>query len=363
MLAGGLAATAPAMAGTSAARTVAVPKWGKCAESDLQQAGAQCAMLSVPLNYSHPGGPTIKIAVSRIKHTSSHYQGVILTNPGGPGGSGLDLNVFLIAQLKAEGSPADKAAVADYDWIGFDPRGVGASVPALTCEPNYFSGDRASYDPTNKKILHYWLTRSARYAHKCQTHSAKAAKNLVALYRSSDGTGNDNGFAVYNAVQCTDVQWPLSWAKWDRDNTRVNRTAPFEGSLYIRKLFPHSVLLAEPGGTTHADSLSGNLCVDNTIANYLARGRCRRASRTPSGTRPASRCPGRCRRPAPRATGPPLRPVAADPAARGPALARGPSGGSPGQETHRSPRAFYVPAHAHPRHAPVHSAAAPPSSG
>ena len=58
MLAGGLAATAPAMAGTSAARTVAALKWGKCAESDLQQAGAQCAMLSVPLNYSHPGGTT-----------------------------------------------------------------------------------------------------------------------------------------------------------------------------------------------------------------------------------------------------------------------------------------------------------------
>jgi hypothetical protein len=32
------------------------------------------------------------------------------------------------------------------------------------------------------------------------------------------------------------------------------------------------VLLAEPGGTTHADSLFGDLCVDNTIANYLASG-------------------------------------------------------------------------------------------
>jgi pimeloyl-ACP methyl ester carboxylesterase len=480
VLAGGLAATAPAMAGTSAARTVTNLKWGKCALSDLQQAGAQCAMLSVPLNYSHPNGPSIKIAVSRIKHTSkSHYQGVILTNPGGPGGSGLDLNVFLIAQLKAEGSRADKAAVADYDWIGFDPRGVGSSVPALTCEPNYFSGDRESYNPTNKKILGYWLTRSARYAHKCQTrsaaqaallhnmttvdsardmdsiraalgqkqisyygfsygtylgqvystlfpghvrrlimdsnvdprhvwyranlaqdiafnrnvniwfgwvakynrvyhlgttesavrhrwytekarlarhpiqgvvgpdewtdifleagyyeqtwlqlgaafanwentHSAKAGRALVALYKGSDGVGNDNEFAVYNAVQCTDVQWPLSWAKWNRDNTRVNRIAPFEtwdnawfnapclywkapastpttvngskissallidetldaatpfeGSEYVRQVFPHSVLLAEPGGTSHADSLFGNLCVDNTIANYLAKG-------------------------------------------------------------------------------------------
>ena len=47
---------------------------------------------------------------------------------------------------------------------------------------------------------------------------------------------------------------------------------PFEGSLEVRKLFPHSVLLAEPGGTTHADSLFGDLCVDNTIANYLASG-------------------------------------------------------------------------------------------
>jgi pimeloyl-ACP methyl ester carboxylesterase len=111
----------------------------------------------VPLNYSNPAGPTINIAVSRIRHTSSaaHYQGIILTNPGGPGGSGLDLNVFLIDQLKAEGPAADKAAVADYDWIGFDPRGVGSSVPALTRAPYYFSGDREDYNPRTKQILDY----------------------------------------------------------------------------------------------------------------------------------------------------------------------------------------------------------------
>jgi hypothetical protein len=52
----------------------------------------------------------------------------------------------------------------------------------------------------------------------------------------------------------------------------LDAATPFPGSLEVRTLFPHSVLLAEPGGTTHADSLSGNLCVDNTIANYLASG-------------------------------------------------------------------------------------------
>ena len=37
--------------------------------------------------------------------------------------------------------------------------------------------------------------------------------------------------------------------------------------------FTRTVLLAEPGGTTHADSLNGNLCVDGAIASYLETGK------------------------------------------------------------------------------------------
>ena len=496
VMAAGLGFTAPAVASaaTAQARTAASPglgdrtnsiAWGTCAEKALAQAGAKCGYLSVPLNYSEPSGPKIKIAVSRILHTSNakNYRGIILTNPGGPGGSGLDLNMFLIAQLKTDNL---SAAAADYDWIGFDPRGVGSSLPALSCEPNYFSGDRESYDPTTQSILNYWLDRTAAYDHACEakstaqsalldnmttidsardmnsirqalvgsrgkmsyygfsygtylgqvyatlyphtlnqlildsnvdpravwykanldqdiafnrniniwfgwlakynshyhlgateaavskrwyaeqatlakhpisgvvgpdewtdifleagyyeqtwlqlgsafanwanTHNAAAAKVLVTLYKQTDTPGNDNEFAVYNAVQCSDVQWPTSWAVWDADNTAVNRVAPFEtwanawfngpclywpapaqrpvqvgsdgsgnairsgllidetldaatpfpGSLEVRKLFPHSVLLAEPGGTTHADSLNGNLCVDSAIASYLETGK------------------------------------------------------------------------------------------
>jgi hypothetical protein len=50
LLTGGLAAAAPAVAGTAAPAAAKALKWGKCAESDLRQAGAACAMLSVPLN-------------------------------------------------------------------------------------------------------------------------------------------------------------------------------------------------------------------------------------------------------------------------------------------------------------------------
>ena len=43
-------------------------------------------------------------------------------------------------------------AGATYDWIGFDPRGVGASVPALSCDPDYSAGPRPPYDPATLRI-------------------------------------------------------------------------------------------------------------------------------------------------------------------------------------------------------------------
>ena len=480
--AAGTAVAVPARAAVTAASSTATPAsptagitWGPCSDPNLKQVHAQCGFLKVPLDYSDPGGAKISLAVSRIKHTSpaSRYQGIILTNPGGPGGSGLNLNAFLVSALQQEKLANGAAAAGDYDWIGFDPRGVGSSVPALTCEPGYFSYDRPNYIPTSAAIVQTWLNRSSGYATACankngalldhmttidtardmnsiraalgqkqityygfsygtylgQVYSTmfpshvrrmildsnvdprrvwyqanldqdlafnrnidiwfawiakynkiyglgsteKAVQNLFyseqarllkhpaggvigpdewvdtflqagyyeqtwltlgsafagfvhkgdwktikSLYDNTDTPGNDNSFAVYNAVQCTDVQWPLSWAKWDADNTAVYRKAPFEtwanawfnapclywpapahrplringthvksallidetldaatpftGSLEVRSLYPNAVLLAEPGGTTHADSLSGDLCVDGTIASYLALG-------------------------------------------------------------------------------------------
>ncbi|GAA3033678.1 hypothetical protein GCM10020000_08670 [Streptomyces olivoverticillatus] len=46
----------------------------------------------------------------------------------------------------------------------------------------------------------------------------------------ADKAGNiasENGNAVYTAVECADAKWPTSWAKWDRDNTRIDKQAPF----------------------------------------------------------------------------------------------------------------------------------------
>ena len=56
---------------------------------------------------------------------------------------------------------------------------------------------------------------------------AGSDKGIISEYRALGGQ-NENEFAVYNAVECSDVNWPRNWAKWDADTRRVYRTAPFE---------------------------------------------------------------------------------------------------------------------------------------
>lgn len=100
------------------------PAWQRCDAS--QPAALQCATIEVPLDYSHPGGKTIKLAISRVKTSvPGKRHGVILFNPGGPGGEGLDMPAMMKDAMP-------KKVLEQYDLIGFDPRGVGRSSP-VTC--------------------------------------------------------------------------------------------------------------------------------------------------------------------------------------------------------------------------------------
>ncbi len=89
----GGSASARTLSTVAPAAAPAAIEWGRCAEKFMRQAHARCAMLDVPLDHAQPNGTQIQIAVSRIKHTvpNDEYQGVMLVNPGGPGGSGLGL--------------------------------------------------------------------------------------------------------------------------------------------------------------------------------------------------------------------------------------------------------------------------------
>jgi pimeloyl-ACP methyl ester carboxylesterase len=457
--------------------------WRPCPSPPL--AGrADCGFVTAPLDYAQPGGEKIKIAVSRVKHkvAAAQAQGPMLVNPGGPGGSGLALALL-------GGSVPEHAGDA-YDWIGFDPRGVGASRPALSCIPDYGGYDRPEYDPMKAPdVVSTWRARAEGYAAACATKGGAllshlttedAAKDLdtirkalrakqinfygfsygtylgqvyatlfgqnlrravfdgvvdhrgvwyennldqdvafqksievyfdwiakndavyhlgnsgadveklyyserdklraepaggkigpsewtdiflqagyyvsgwekiattfakwvqkrdvaalVALYDDTASVGDDNGYAIYLAVQCTDTPWPQPFARVLADNTRVARTAPFEtwgnawynapcqtwraparrpvaisgaaappmllisetldaatpysGALEARRVFGKSALVEGVGGTTHAGSLSGVACTDDAIAAYLADGTL--PARVP-GDRSDKQCP------------------------------------------------------------------------
>ncbi|MFI9593903.1 alpha/beta hydrolase [Nonomuraea sp. NPDC052265] len=87
----------------------------------LDAAGARCAEVAVPLDYRRPRGRTISVAISRIRATDpAARRGVLLINPGGPGGSGLPRP--LLGRLMPD-------VAARYDLIGMDPRFVGRSTP------------------------------------------------------------------------------------------------------------------------------------------------------------------------------------------------------------------------------------------
>lgn len=164
----GATASPPAATSTSAtaATYVAVGiKWKKCRDGFLEQFRADCGFLEVPLDHADPAGATIKLAVSRVRHRGKKDRGAIFTNPGGPGGSGT-----FMAGLSAF-VPGNVART--YDWYGMDPRGVGDSRPALTCDAKFTKvGSRPPYDPKTDAIRDAWLAKTEKYAADCATADA-----------------------------------------------------------------------------------------------------------------------------------------------------------------------------------------------
>jgi pimeloyl-ACP methyl ester carboxylesterase len=469
----GIAGTAAAVTAQAQTTAPAAGKiaWAKCASDDPDLAKSECAQVSVPLDYRHPNGKKISVAVSRLKHTDTkNYKGVLFANPGGPGGSGLYLSGGLAGWFSGVGHDE---IPAQYDIIGFDPRGVGASKPAVSCDPHFSDPVRPDYVPGSKAAEAAWLKKSKAYAQACSqkygwllpylkttdaardidsiraalgakqisyygfsygtylgatygtlfpknvahmvldgnvddrgvwydaqleqdkaferniklyfgwiakydstyhlgttekavekayyTMRANAAKSpiggkvgpdelddtflnagystgwyapvaevfsgyvtkgdassLASFYTDNIFSADDNGFAMYNAVQGADARWPHNWSKWHNDAAKLYKqgyhfntwgnvwfnapvaywpfqggptlkldgkgmtpallvqstldaATPYPGGVEMHKVLP-SRLVAEIGGKTHANTLNGNACLDDKVAAYLSTG-------------------------------------------------------------------------------------------
>ncbi len=88
---------------------------------ELDEAGARCAGVTVPLDYARPDGRTITIAISRLAASDpAHRIGTMILNGGGPGPA-IDMPPYMRGIMKQAGPR--------YDLVGMDPRSLGRSAP------------------------------------------------------------------------------------------------------------------------------------------------------------------------------------------------------------------------------------------
>ncbi len=129
----------PILDGGQAREASPEPGWSSCSNQARELLGRvptgysfQCRTIQVPQDWNNRGdGRTLGISLIRARADDQRDRiGSLLVNPGGPGGSGVDLAVYLTQGLPAE-------ITRRFDIVGFDPRGVGRSDP-LTC---YSSAD------------------------------------------------------------------------------------------------------------------------------------------------------------------------------------------------------------------------------
>lgn len=93
------------------------------AEGEGRTVQFQCGQVQVPLDYDNPAGAQVLVSVMRVPATDpAHRVGSLFLNPGGPGGSGIDFTLFAGPYLYTD------QVRAQFDLVGFDPRGIARST-------------------------------------------------------------------------------------------------------------------------------------------------------------------------------------------------------------------------------------------
>lgn len=178
------------------AKSASALDWEKCGAKDAYF----CATVAVPLDWDAPDGETIDIALKKNPASNSSKRlGSILINPGGPGGSGVNM-------VDHFPDTAGDSLVEHYDIIGFDPRGVNQSEPVMCFSDKETDEFRAeSSAPATAAGLAESKDWYKRFAEACQKNSAdvmthvdtiSAAKDLEALREAlGEDTLNYLGFS------------------------------------------------------------------------------------------------------------------------------------------------------------------------
>ncbi|KAF2662120.1 hypothetical protein K491DRAFT_710077 [Lophiostoma macrostomum CBS 122681] len=151
-----------------------------------------CTLLEVPLDYDDTSAGTTGIAFikwsTNATNSSSPPQD-ILTNPGGPGGSGV---TFLISALEL----LTEAFGTDNNIVSFDPRGVNNSGPDVSCFPGvkntaqlYGRGWGSAVDVNSTSSIATAWAQAGAFGDWCT--AAHSGANDTAKYANTIATAQD----------------------------------------------------------------------------------------------------------------------------------------------------------------------------
>ncbi|KAL3490310.1 hypothetical protein BJX62DRAFT_252110 [Aspergillus germanicus] len=237
-----------------------------------------CSTLTVPLEYASPNnGQYAHIPLARFNATVplSQRKGPLLTNPGGPGSSGID---FL---LNGAGEGISTITGGSYDIISWDPRGVGSAEPLLQCfktigeeskgsaslplaaEIEYSQFTNASYLSEFYEKLEEYDTAVGEIAGECAEYDSSA------LYTSSAAYVGRDMAAIVDAIE-------------GKENAKLNYWGLSYGTIYgaefiqtfperVGKIVLDGVFDAEANSETYTSQLPHDeLYVRDAIANFDA---------------------------------------------------------------------------------------------
>ncbi|MFC8303803.1 alpha/beta hydrolase [Specibacter sp. NPDC057265] len=140
--------------------------WSSC------NGGFQCAEVEVPLDYDAPKTDSIKISAIRLP-ASGNKMGSMLVNPGGPGGSGVNM-----VKDGARSYFSDKLRKS-YDVVGFDPRGVQRSAGVKCLSDEQMDASRQlSFDLSNDADFARAQAESRKQSELCVQNSGDVLEHV-----------------------------------------------------------------------------------------------------------------------------------------------------------------------------------------
>lgn len=183
----GAVLTCLALAPTAASTTTptAAPEpgpsitWGECDAAVSLPWGAECGQMKAPLDYSDPNSEEITVTMARIKAMDpQNRKGTIFINPGGPGGSG-------VKAVRQYAEALGFEVQAQFDIVGIDPRGVGATAPFSCGQPPTSDVDVPVFavKPGDAALI---LAKEAHLRNTCAAANPKIARFMTAADYARD---------------------------------------------------------------------------------------------------------------------------------------------------------------------------------